>query len=220
MKTSFTVFSVLVLTTWLAGCNDPDEKDTVPGSFYVVQLNPDDIHMYNSGNSQVRLDPFLNDSLKVAASVSYSEPLHGTVTFIPNEGWFYRPHADFHGIDNIVYTVCHSGGCGSSSITMYVDPPLDPVICFYEVFGETVTTRQDQPIAIRIFDNDMICQYQGMSLDRPELGTFSTYAYSGTYKNVVYVYYPPKGFTGKDRFRYRVVTPTGELAAYCEINIE
>jgi hypothetical protein len=204
----------------LTSCDDGSE-DIVPETFFMIQLNPDDIYMYNNGNpSGVRLDPFVNDSIKVDVSISYSTPLFGTITFIPNEGWFYRPSEDFFGIDNIIYTVCYKNDCYSASITMHVEEPIDPENCEFSVVGENIVTDKDSPVAIRIFENDMACPYQGSSLFAPEKGRFDTYSYSGSFKNIIYVYYPPKGYVGTDRFKYRLTTTDGYLEAYCEITVK
>jgi hypothetical protein len=85
--------------------------------------------------------------------------------------------------------------------------------------GETVETTKDQPLEIRIFANDIVCQFQGQSIFSPEKGTFNTYSYAGGYKNTIYVYYPPKGFVGTDRFKYSIFTNEGKLEATCVINV-
>lgn len=209
----------VVLMVFVGGCDEPFEE-RFPSTYFMMQLNPDDVYMYNAQDALVRLDPLLNDSLKVDATVSYSNPLHGKITFIENEGWFYNPDDGFFGIDNIIYTICHTEGCGSASITMYVEEPLDPETCMFEVNGEAVETDMNQAIEIRIFTNDIICQYNGMSIDSPEKGRFTSYSYSGSYKNTVYVYYPPKDFRGTDKFRYKIFTPNGQLEAYCNITVK
>jgi hypothetical protein len=213
---------VSVLLTALSSCDDDfnPEDDKIPQTFFMMQLNPDDIHMFNAGNYQVRLEPLNNDSIKVEATVSYSTPLHGTISFIANEGWFYKPDADFFGLDNITYTVCHAEGCGSASITMYVEEPFDPETCVFAITGEDIETTKDASIHIPIFENDIACTYHGMSIESPEKGTFASYSYSGNYKNTVVVYFPPKGFTGTDRFRYRLNTPDGPMEAYCNITVK
>lgn len=198
-----------------------DDSDVVPESYFMIQLNPDDIYMYNSGDSQVRLDPLLNDSIKVNVSVSYSQPLFGTISFVDREGWFYKPNAGYFGLDNIIYTVCYENECWSSSITMYVEPPVDLATCQFQINGESVETSKNAPIAIWIFVNDVVCPYQGSSISAPERGRFETYSYSGSYKNTVYVYYPPANFTGQDRFKYRLFTSDGGvLETYCNITIK
>lgn len=211
--------ALVILMLMVNGCDEPFE-DPLPPTFFMMQLNPDDVYMYNAEGAQVRLDPLLNDSLKIDATVTYSHPLHGTITFVDNEGWFYRPDEGFFGIDNITYTVCHDEGCGSASITMYVEERLDPENCQFQISGETVETEMNQAIEIRIFSNDIICQYHGISIASPEKGRFTSYSYSGNYKNTVYVYYPPKNFRGTDRFKYKIFTPDGDLEAYCMITVK
>lgn len=176
--------------------------------------------MYNSGDPYgVRLDPLLNDSIKVDVGVSYDPPHSGTVTFIQNEGWFYRPDPDFYGVDIFDYAVCYGQDCLTATITMHVEEPLDLSTCLPQINGESVQTRKDQPIAIRIFINDTACPYQGSSLQSPEKGNFDVYAYSGSFKNIIYVYYPPKGYVGTDRFTYKLFTADGDLTAQCEVTI-
>ena len=210
---------LFALTFLFSGCDEPFE-DPLPPTFFMMQLNPDDIYLYNAEGAQVRLDPLLNDSLKVDATVTYSVPLHGEINFIQNEGWFYTPDEGFYGIDNITYTVCHKDECGTASITMYVEELPDPETCTFEINGEAVETEANQPVEIRIFSNDIVCTYNGMSVNSPEKGLFTTYTYSGSYKNTVYVYFPPKDYRGTDRFSYRIFTPNGYLETYCEITIK
>jgi hypothetical protein len=204
----------------ISGCEDKFE-DTVPKKFYEIELQPDDIYLYNSGSPEgVRLDPLLNDSIKVDVGVSYSTPDYGTIKFIQNEGWFYKPNPDFAGLDKVTYTVCDGDNCLSALISLHVEKPFDPSNCSNQINGESVETQKDKPIAIRIFVNDNTCPYQGSGLSSPEKGTFDTYAYSGSFKNIVYVYYPPKGYVGTDRFKYTLFTNEGDLVAYCEITIK
>ena len=99
--------ATLLCLIW-TGCDD-DLTDKVPSSFLMVQVNADDIYLYNNGGNPygVRLDPLVNDSIKVDVTVSYSTPTFGTISFIQNEGWFYKPNDGFVGTDNLTYTVCH-----------------------------------------------------------------------------------------------------------------
>lgn len=217
-------FSLYCATTalclLLAGC-DEDLTDKVPSSFFMIQVNPDDIYLYNNGGNPygVRLDPLVNDSIKVDVTVSYSTPNFGSITFIQDEGWFYKPNEGFVGIDKLTYSVCHKEDCYSAPINMVVEEPVDLSSCAFEINGETIETRKDQPVAIRIFQNDTACPYQGSGLASPEKGRFETFSYSGSFKNIIYVYYPPKGFIGTDRFSYKLFTSDGFLEAYCNITI-
>lgn len=202
----------------LMACDETFE-DVIPETYFMIQTNPDDIYMYNGPSAKVRLDPLLNDSVKVEVSISYSTPLFGKIEFIPNEGWYYTPNEGFYGMDNIIYTLCYQDDCASASITMYVEqPPGDH--CVYAIVGENIETTKDQPIEIRIYLNDSVCPYMGGGMSSPEKGTFDTYAYSGSFKNIVYVYYPPKRYVGTDRFKYTLYTPDGQIEAWCNITIK
>ena len=210
---------VAILFLLLMGCDD-GVIDTVPSSFLQTEVNPDDIYLYaNPDNYGVRLDPLVNDSIKVNVDVSYSSPNFGTITFIENEGWFYKPNAGFTGVDKVTYTVCHEDECLSALITLYVEDPPDLSNCEFQINGESVETKKNNPVAIRIFANDIVCPYQGSGLSSPEKGSFKAYSYSGSFKNTVYVYFPPKGFVGTDRFSYKLYTNEGFLEAKCTITV-
>lgn len=218
MKTRLLFSALIAALLLLAACDD--SEDILPKSFLNIQLNPDDIYFYNGATpSMVRLDPLLNDSIKVDVTVSYSTPQHGSIAFIENEGWFYTANAEFFGEDNITYTVCHKDECSTGAIVMHAEVPLDPENCTYQLLGESVSTQKDQPVEIRIFLNDTICVYMGSSIASPQKGTFNAYSYSGNIKNTVYVYYPPKGFVGTDQFKYRIFTDNGDMEATCTITI-
>lgn len=211
-------FSFILLL--FTACEETMIEDSIPPSFLKFQLNPDEVYMYNAGSPLgVRLDPLLNDSIKVEGTITYSNPSNGTIQFVENEGWFYKPNANFIGTDIFNYTICRESTCASAEIKMHVEAPIDLNNCTFTINGETVSTKKDQPIEIRIFVNDIVCPYMGMSTYSPEKGTFNSYSYSGSYKNTVYVYFPPKGFVGTDRFRYRLFTPDGYLETFCNITI-
>lgn len=215
MKNLFKI-ALLCALAGIFGCEE-DGQDVVPKSF-VIELRPDDIYVVNVG--ETRLDPLVNDTIAVEATVSYSTPLHGTIRFIQNEGWFYKANAGYTGLDNIEYTVCVvDGDCFRSNITVYVENPYDPATCTYQINPESVTTEMNQSVEIRLFLNDQVCPYIGSSVFSPERGRFTAYSYSGTLKNIVYVYYPPANFRGTDRIRYRLATPDGFLEAFCTVTI-
>lgn len=198
------ILFIISLSGILTACDESTE-DIIPTIFYEMELKPDDIYMYNSGNPiGVRLDPLLNDSIKVGVTVTYSSPKHGVVQFIENEGSYYTPESEFFGIDTITYNVCFNEICKSETIRMIVEEPLDWENCSPEIYEEHEITTVNTPIEIRIFLNDVMCGFNAIEVRSPEKGTFTTYSYSGTYKNTVYVYYPPKNFKGVDSFKYRV----------------
>lgn len=209
----------LAISVSLVGCGG-DEEDSPPPAFKNIVLRPDVIYIYNGNVEEgTRLDPLLNDSIKVAATINYSTPSHGVISFIANEGWFYKPEEGFFGVDEIEYTLCHQKTCVSTTITVHVEEPMNWETCMYSITGESVSTTVNTPIEIRIFANDVVCPMNGFGMNSPEKGTFSTYSYSGSYKNTVYVYYPPKDFVGADRFSYKIFTDDGDKQVYCNITI-
>jgi hypothetical protein len=210
----------LLMLISLCGCEEPID-DTIPVTFLKMNVVSDEIYTINSPSEiGTRLDPLVNDSIKADVTITYGDPSHGVITFIENEGWFYKAEEGYVGLDNFDYTLCNKDGCASASITVHVEAPYDPENCTFEVIGETVTTAKDTPIEIRIFLNDTVCPYMGCGVYSPEKGTFFEYSYSGSFKNIVYVYYPPKGYTGTDRFKYKLFTNGPDITAYCDIIIE
>jgi hypothetical protein len=229
MKKGYYILGLLMVVM-LCGC-DGDQEDAVPRGFSEIQLNPDVIWIINGSNpggtriingsnpGGTRLDALLNDSIKVAVTIDYGVPTHGAIAFVPDEGWFYQPDVDFTGTDEIVYTVCYENKCKSATITLRVEPMPDPNDCTFQLSGEFVATKKNTPIEIRIFENDQLCGMTGLTINSPTKGTFYTYSYSGPVKNTVYVYYPPKNFTGSDEFSYRVYTEEGYYEEGCNISI-
>lgn len=195
-----------------------DEMPVDPVSENEMRLASDDIYLFTDGTgTTVRLDPTLNDSIYDETNLSFVTPSSGKITFVKNEGWFYKPNPGFVGTDTFVYTVCANNICASESITMHVEQYFEN--CTFELVNEQVKTKQDTPVEIRVFMNDTACNYQGMDLFSPEKGSFATYSYSGSFKNIVYVYFPPKGFTGTDHFRYKLRNGTEWLVGECTITV-
>lgn len=223
MKIIFRLPILLFMTTMLlTACEETFLEDVVPKTFLDIKLNPDEVFMYGPGPSYgVRLDPHLNDSIKVTSTIKFGTPKSGTISFIENEGWFYKPNAGFFGTDEFTYSVCTPANeCVSSTVRMHVEDPIVLVNCTSQLTGESVETFMDQPIEIRIFANDMVCPFSGTSIRKPEKGTFAAYSYPGSFKNTVYVYFPPKGFVGTDSFKYRIFTNNGDLEATCTITVK
>lgn len=195
-----------------------DELPGRPVSENQMRLASDDIYLYTEGSgTAVRLDPTLNDSIHGETHVSFGTASSGEITFVENEGWFYKPDPGFLGTDTFIYTVCSSHVCASETIRMHVEEYLPN--CNFELYDEQVITQKDTPIEIRVFMNDTACNYQGMDLFSPDKGTFATYSYSGSFKNIVYVYYPPKGFSGTDHFRYKLRNGMETLEGECTITV-
>ena len=199
------LLSALALLT--AGC-DQSLRDTQPDHFQAFQLFPDEVYMYNGGapDTRIRFDPLVNDSIRTTVRVSYSPPQHGQLELMADGGTYYIPNKDFYGVEHITYTACSDRICQSQQMQIIVEPPLDVAHCTTALGADSLQTARNTPAGVRIFLNDVVCapHQTGMSLFKPEKGTFHTIAYSGSLKNTIYIYTPPKDFTGQDSFRYRV----------------
>ena len=192
---------VAILLT-LIGC-DTETRDIVPKTYEQFQLYEDDIYVFNGG-SIIRLDPLGNDSLKTAVKVTFGQPLHGKLTVEPDGDTYYKPDENFFGKDSLTYTACNDKDCQSQLIRLHVEKPLDPNNCTTVLGADSLETTKNTPKGIRIFMNDVLCLLASTSVFSPQKGTFKTIEYSGSYKNTIYMYYPPKDFVGEDSFRYRV----------------
>ncbi|MBB6612699.1 hypothetical protein H7F15_16775 [Pontibacter sp. Tf4] len=209
MKKHIPLLAMLLLLLW--SC-DKTTDDVLPASFKQFQLYPDDIYIINANSDWInRLDVLANDSVKVQVDVTYTEPLHGDLhpEFDGPGTMGYKPHTDFAGLDSLYYTVCVGKDCQTEKVRLIVEKPGDPNECKTVLGQDSLTTKKNTPGQVRIFLNDTICfgeNYGGNSIESPRLGTFETIEYSGSYKNTIYVYYPPKDYVGQDSFRYRVYT--------------
>jgi hypothetical protein len=190
-----------------AGC-DQYVPDAEPEYLRAFQLFPDEVYMYNGGapDTRIRFDPLINDSIRTTVRVSYSQPGHGRLELMADGGTYYIPDKNFYGLELITYTVCSDRTCASQEMLIIVEPPPDATNCVTTLGADSLQTTRNTPKSIRILLNDVICapQRTGISVFKPEKGTFSTVSYSGSLKNTIYIYTPPKDFTGRDSFRYRV----------------
>lgn len=179
--------------------------DVLPIAFQDFQLYPDDIYFYNSGAWINRLDPLINDSIKGSANVMFDKPLHGQLSVEADGDTYYKPDTNFFGTDSLMYTVCSPEICKSEKIRLFVERPLDPNNCTTVLGADSIETTKNTPKSIRIFMNDIICPgVGGWSVFKPEKGTYESVAYAGGFKNLIYIYTPPKNFTGEDSFKYRI----------------
>jgi hypothetical protein len=191
----------------MAGC-DQTLSDVEPKSFREFELFADEVYMYNASmpDTRIRFDPLINDSIRTTVRVSYSRPANGQLELMQDGGTYYIPNKGFFGTEDITYTACSDRTCQSQRMQIFVEPPLDPNNCTTRLGADSLETAINTTKGIRIFINDMICSPQrtGISVFKPLKGTFTTVAYSGSLKNTIYLYTPPRNFTGEDSFRYRV----------------
>lgn len=219
----FKALQVLAFLLVLGAC-DTVTEDVVPSFFKEFALYPDEIYTFNTTSGFIlRLDPLANDSIKAEVNVTYSQPLHGRLLpdFDGPGTMGYVPEEDFYGTDSLNYTVCISSKCQTELIKVIVEEVIDPATCQTQLVGETLETIVNTTKQLRIFLNDIVCYndtYGGTSIYSPVKGTFETIEYSGSYKNTIYVYIPPKDYRGEDSFRYRVYT-SRDRSTYQEITV-
>ncbi|MDJ1470811.1 Ig-like domain-containing protein [Xanthocytophaga flava] len=206
----------LVLLFLLGGCTTPE--DIIPGSSNNFELYEDDVYAFGGGGI-IRMDPLGNDSLKTAVTVTFGQPRHGTLSIEPDGDTYYKPENGFFGTDSLTYEACSESTCKTQKIRLHIEVPLDPNNCTNVVVADSLQTTRNTPKGIRIFENDIICPMAGRSVYAPQLGTFRTIEYAGSYKNTIYVYQPPKDFTGEDSFRYRVY-PDQNYNTYLEVIVK
>jgi hypothetical protein len=186
------------------------------------QLNDDELYFYNSGNPEgLRLDVLLNDSIKGDVILTFGTPDHGSLSFLENEGWFYHPAENAYDTVRFSYSVCDGETCKSANVTIILEEYPSPEHCMTEINGETVETEMGKPVVIRIFENDLACPYAGSYIASPTKGTFRVLSYSGSFKNILYIYYPPEGFKGTDQFKYKLHAGEGQyIEAICTILVK
>ncbi len=210
---------VFVLLIVSGGC-DTETRDIVPKAYEQFELYEDDIYAFNGGGI-IRLDPLGNDSLKTAVTVTFGQPLHGTLTVEADGDTYYKPEAAFFGTDSLAYTACSGAVCQTEKIRLHIEKPLDPNNCTSAVGADSLVTTRNTAKGIRIFMNDVLCPMAGKSVFAPQKGTFKTIEYAGSYKNTIYMYYPPKDFVGQDSFRYRIhPDPANYDRVYLEVVVK
>lgn len=217
------VVALMVLVAF-GGC-DQEEDDILPRSFQEFSLYPDQIYIFNDNGSWItRLDPLANDSIKTEVNVTYDQPQKGQlVPDYDGPGTMgYKPNINFYGVDSLNYTVCNAELCKTEKIKLIVEESFDQASCVTMLRADSLETTKNTFKGIWIFENDIICyndDYGGTYIEKPIKGTFKTINYSGSYKNTIYVYYPPKDFVGEDSFRYRVYT-SRDRSVYQEIIVK
>jgi hypothetical protein len=179
--------------------------DVLPLSFQDFQLNPDEVYLINANNGwKNRMDPLVNDSLKMNVKVSFSKPYHGKLSVEADGDTYYTIDENYIGPDSLTYTVCSTEKCKSEKMRLFIEAPLDPNNCTTVLGADSLETTKNTSASIRVFMNDIVCPVTGISFFAPVRGTFEMIQYPGSLKNYLYVYHPPKNYTGEDSFRYRV----------------
>lgn len=144
---------------------------------------------------ELRIDPLANDWRPPADSlelVSFTTPTNGSVR---SEGnfLFYLPHTNFTGLDQFTYSIRDRRGSNSSAaIIIRVKPVNDaPVAAHIDL---TMRKNKSIPVYYEATDSEAD-DLTFRIIDPPKHGEVWNYPSVGNY-------YPTRGFSGTDTFRY------------------
>jgi len=129
------------------------------------------------------------DALTVA---QLTQPAHGIAFAGPGNSVTYSPDPDFHGTDSFTYTASDGAGTDTATVTVTVNPVNDPPVAN----GQSATTCQDTPVAIRLAASDVDGDALTYSIvSAPANGTLSGDAPDLTYT-------PNANYQGPDSFTF------------------
>ncbi|WP_121053312.1 Ig-like domain-containing protein, partial [Lacinutrix venerupis] len=163
-------------------------------------------------DTPVDIDVLDNDDLGTEPTTitAVTTPANGTATINDNgtpadptdDTILYTPAADFNGTDTFDYTITDSDGNESTAtVTVTVTPTPDAE-------DDTVSTDEDTPVVVDVFDNDDDIPTDGtITATDPANGTVVITDPNNTPNDPsddVVTYTPDAGFTGTDTFDYTV----------------
>lgn len=131
--------------------------------------------------------------------VNISQPQNGTLTRNANGSYTYRPRANFHGTESLIYRISDGqGGTATSQLTIQVRSVNDAPPVANPDFA---TTPEDMKVTIaNVLANDSDIDGDPLSLvshGQPKNGAVAR-------QGDRFVYTPSNDFTGIDSFTYRV----------------
>ncbi|SNR66017.1 Ig-like domain-containing protein, partial [Lutibacter flavus] len=167
-------------------------------------------------DESVIIPVFDNDNdIPNEGTITVTDPANGTVTVDDNgtptdpsdDEVTYTPDSNFNGEDAFDYTICNAAGnCDTATVVVTVVPTLD-------LTNDVVTTDEDVPVIIPIFDNDNdIPTESTLTVTDPANGTVIVDD-NGTLADLsddIVTYTPNDGFTGEDTFEYTVCDSVGK----------
>ncbi len=130
---------------------------------------------------------------------SYTEPLHGTVTY-NNDGTFtYTPDENYNGSDKIEYTIVDAEGVQDTA-TLYFT--VNAVNDDPDAFDDSFTTDEDTPITTgNLLANDNDLEGDTIAIDGYSQPTHGSLTYNN---NGTFTYTPDDNYHGNDSFNYTI----------------
>ncbi len=168
-------------------------------------------------DTPLTFDPTANDHNPDLDSNSFARldllagPRHGDLKHDPATGWLiYMPDSNYYGPDHFSYYICDDtigGLCDTANVRISVSPVNDPPVAA----DDRDTTWQGMLAIVQVLRNDHHGD-GGEGSTALDLGSMTTeglrqpkhgYTFVDTSVGMI-LYIPDDGFTGIDRFEYRV----------------
>jgi len=198
-NTGSTAGTAVVDNTVMSACNIPpvvvDDAVTTPEDTPVIVPIYDNDNDIPTDGTLTTTNPTNGTVVVTDPNNTPNDPSDDVVTYTPNPG--------FNGTDTFDYTVCDTAvpqNCDTATVTVTVEPVGD-------VVDDAVTTPEDTPVIVPIYDNDNDIPTDGtLTTTNPTNGTV-TVDDNGTPNDPsddVVTYTPNPGFNGTDTFDYTV----------------
>ncbi len=129
-----------------------------------------------------------------------TQPLNGSISFLPNGSFTYNPNPNYFGSDAFTYEVCDDGTpilCEIATVNLAISPVNDPPIAIADNFS----INEDNLLSNNVLSNDSEVENQPIAstvVVNPTNGTLSLNA------NGSFTYLPNTNFFGVDSFVYEV----------------
>ncbi len=204
-------------------CND---KNLCDSAFVFITVNCDSIvttpkkpvavndTVNTKKNTPVHFKPTSNDQINGTFSgMSFVKlPLHGIVGFIGTDSVMYTPNANYCGADTLTYRITNTDLLSDTAI-VFINIACDSSALPVAV-NDSVTTRKNTPIRIRILDNDTLNgTLQSIFITMsPILGT-------AVFGNDNVITYTPDSCGFVDSLKYRICNINGCSIATVKIRV-
>lgn len=144
-------------------------------------------------------------------TVTFSQPLHGSLTQNPDGSFTYTPNADFNGTDQFTYSVCDTAtpaNCSSATVSLNVTAVNDNPVAGDDSFA----TAEDTTLFVGapgVMANDRDADGDPLTC---ALVTGATHGTVTLQPDGSFLYRPQHDYNGTDSFVYRLCGPFGTCA--------
>ncbi|MBL9081910.1 MAG: tandem-95 repeat protein, partial [Planctomycetales bacterium] len=200
--------SVVNVTIHVAAVND------APFPYHIGTIN-----VAEDGSAAIDTSVLVGDTTDAEggplAFAGFGLPQHGTISGDAENGYFYTPHADYHGPDSVTYFITDGENTGEGTLYFNVLPVNDAPIARADVLttgvGTALTFGQ---LSLTANDTDI----DGDNLSVGGLYGHPSHGSVAWHSDGSFTYTPDAGFAGLDSFRYDVTD--GQLESRATVWIE